>query len=613
MAVYNHKSYHCWKCGSSGDIINFVSDLEQVDFFAAVEKIAEELNIDVKRDPGYEKRKTVIEENKKKAFDYKHNVKAVNAYLKEKRGLTDDTIADFFLGADEYGSVTIPLIDDNSRFVGFAYRRFEKEPKYINSKNNEVFEKSSFFFNMNAAKKRLENVLYAVEGYFCAMSLHQDNKAAIAYNSITMTKDHIAKLSKLAETHPNVTVVIIPDNDGKAYKMVKKERDWINRFAPEVTFCVAILPDGIKDVNDLYMAGHKVEELPVESIDLFVLKQILLSCASTDAERNVTAGYAKTVRSPLVLEDISEYLSVRWSMDKKVVRDFLNISKTTDKLDEHFKGAEECFKETLELLQATPIQFGFPSIDAAIRGGGRKKDVTFIGGYSSVGKTFLTVQMCVDLVVRQHKNVLFFSLEMSAGALYERIIACMLGKDSYTVEKMILQGDPFVYALLEKLKERLFIIDENDMTCEEIEKHIKYANAKIFRDNPVDVVLIDYIQYMKDCQEFSALAATAKGMKPIAKRNNLHLIVLSQFNRGTKSWERPDMSALKGGGDLEASADIIFLLWRPGNDPAMVPEERKLCKNDIMLAIAKARRGCSMDEMKLLLDSKTSNIRESAL
>ena len=46
FVVYEHKTFHCWVCHASGDIINFVRLKFDLDFFAAVEKLADELNIE---------------------------------------------------------------------------------------------------------------------------------------------------------------------------------------------------------------------------------------------------------------------------------------------------------------------------------------------------------------------------------------------------------------------------------------------------------------------------------------------------------------------------------------------------------------------------------------
>ena len=610
FVVYNHRSFHCFVCGASGDIINLIECIKQVDFFNAVESLAEELNIDIQRDHSYVKRKSISNKHKDFVAKCKANVNTVEDYLTKKRGLRAETIKEFELGANEQGNVVIPFIDENNRYVGIALRKFEGNPKYVNSKNNELFTKAEFLFNLRGAKSKLNNELYLVEGYFCAMTLHQEGYAAAAYNSSQLSKQQCTKLQKLHETHPELTVVIIPDNDGVAYPLLAKTRRNIINYAPDVPFMVLLLPKGIKDVNDLYTAGrfNEFEEAPFIGLDEFVIHLELDKCSSVDAERKVAEKFIRDVKDPITVDNIATFLSKRWTIDKQVVCEFLKVSQNTRSLKEDFKTPEQCYEETRAMLLDKRLQYGITALDEGIRGGGRRKDVTFIGASAGAGKTFLTVQMCVDMVVRQGKNAIYFSMEMSAGALYERVLANLLEKSTEELDHLVRDNDPIVEQCLSKLKEHLYVVDKNGLTIQQVDAYVKEANAKLF-DGNLDVVFIDYIQYMRGCAEYQVLAETAKGMKPLAKDNNIHVVVISQLNRGSRTWEKPNLGDLKGGGDLEASADNVFLMWRPGTNPKLDPRELDFIKNDVMLCVAKARNGSTINEMCLLIDPKTSRMR----
>ena len=609
FCVYEHKTFHCWVCGKSGDVVHLIRYIKGVDFYTALEELAEELNVDLTKDPRYEKRKAIVNGYEKKAVECRKNLKAVKDYL-YKRGLTDETINFFELGADSYGNVYIPFIDENGRYVGGATRRFDGNPKYINNKNDDVFTKAEFLFNLRGAKDLLNNELYMVEGYFCAMSLHQNKMPCVSYNSAQPTKQHFVRLQKLHKVYKEMTVVLVPDNDGVAYPLLSKVRKNANNYAPDVPIEVLLLPDGVKDVNDFFVEHNldEFKELPRESLDLMVLKMSLSKCSSKTAERQIASEFIKSVKNDLVILDLANFLSKRWDIDLKVVQDFLQVSKIDVRLTEDFKDPETCLNETVKMLSEKTAEYGITTLDAGVRGGGRKKDVTFIGGYSSSGKTFVSMQMCMDMVVRQGLNVLFFSMEMSAGALYERIIANLLGKPTEIVDKMLIEGDSLAYQVLDKLKSKLYVVDKNGLSIEQVDAYIKDANVKLFEGN-LNVVFIDYLQYMKGCSSYEMMAETAKGMKPLAKDNGVHVVVLSQLNRNNRIWEKPNMADLKGGGDLEASADNIFLIWRPGANPQLIPEEAEHLRNVIMLGIGKARNGSRIEEIKLVLDDKTSRIK----
>lgn len=608
FCVYDHKTFHCWCCGKSGDVIHLIQYMDKVDFHTALEKLADELNVDLFRDPKYQKRKEIVQMHMANAIKYHGKVDAVRDYL-HSRNLNDETIDYFMLGADRKGNVTIPFIDVNGRYVGGAIRRFEGNPRYLNSKNDDVFTKSSFLFNLRGAKDKLTNELYMVEGYFCAMSMHQNDFACVAYNSAQPSKLHLAKIGDLQKTYPEMTVILIPDNDGIAYPLLTKVRKNIINYCPNVPFLVLLLPEGIKDVNEFF-EKHSKEELVLcdkISLDLMALKVELDKCSSIQAERKIAEKFAKTVKSNLALVEIGEYLTKRWQIGEKAIEDFLKVAQSDIQLTDDFKDADTCVQETVKMLSEKSMEYGYAAIDDNVRGGGRKKDVTFVGGYSSSRKTWFAIQMAVDAVVRQDKNALFFSMEMSAGALYERVVANLLGRPTEIVDQMLVEGDPLVYRVLDKLKQKLYVVDKNGLSISQVDAYVKDANAKLF-DGNLDVVFIDYIQYMRGCAEYQVLAETAKGMKPLAKENNVHVVVLSQLNRGSKIWEKPTMADLKGGGDLEASADNVFLLWKPSANPSLLPEEAKILRNDIMVGVGKARSGSKIEELKLVFDEDKSRI-----
>lgn len=610
FVVYDHKTFHCWACHASGDVINFIKDKYSVDFYTAVEKLADELNVDIEHDATYQSRKKAVSDNKEWALACKKNLKTVERYLEERRGLNPETMDYFQLGADSYGNVSIPFIDVNGRYVGHAVRRFEGTPKYLTNKNSDIFTKSEFLYNLRGVKEKLDNRLYMVEGFFCAMSLHQEDRAAVAYNSSQPTKQQLAKVAALQKMYPELTVILVPDNDGIAYGLLDKVRKNILRYASELPVEVLLLPDGVKDVNEFFSMGKTLEEfdeLKRVPLDIFVLDMLLAKCDSVLAEKHVVEEYAKTVSDNLTLLAISKTLSRRWEMDEKAVQDFLHVSQIGVALDEDLKDPEQCLAETIKMLKEPVMQYGLMPLDNGIRGAGRRKDVTIVGGCSGSGKTFMTVGMAADMAVRQRKHIIYFSMEMSAGALYERVLGYLLQRSSDVVDQMILEGDSLVYNVLDKLKEYIYVVDKNGLTIQEIDAYVKDANAKKF-DGQLDCIFIDYIQYMKGCAEYQVLAETAKGLKPLAKDNNIHVVCLSQLNRGVMPWEKPDMGKLKGGGDIEASADEILLLWRPGKDPALLPEEAEDKKNIVMVGIGKARNGARIEEAEMRLDVERSRI-----
>lgn len=609
FAVYNDGKYHCFKCSSSGTVINFYADLHRVRYDEAIRVLAEEFNLDIKRDQQYVVQMSEVEKNERVVAQYTRQVDKVEAYL-IKRGLTEEQIMDFKLGYDGKNLV-FPLRDANGRTIAFAVRQFDRKPKYINSKNGDLYDKSKYWYNIDKARKRINNRIILVEGYFDAIA-GDSQEPTIAYCGIEISKDQIHALKDLASNNQYLEILWLPDNDGKAIEIVPKVRERFLNIAPGLTVRVGIMPEGVKDLSDYVQSGGKIDNLENEALDMFVLKLLLNNCNSIQAEYKVTEKYMKTVNSPMVRSDIAKYLAQRWDKNEKEMRDWLSVStKSVDDLLSEFKDPLQCINEYGELLGGEPIGFGFPSLDKALRGGGRKQDVVFLGAYSSVGKTMVVIQMVIDMIIRQNKRVLFFSLEMNAGSLYERIIANLLGKSTQEIEALMKAKDPMIYRIVEKLEKRLFIVDTNHLSIEDMEERIKLANTRLAEEGRIDVVIVDYLQYMANTEDYEKLSKTARYFKPVAKEQNTMFIVLSQLNRGAMAWETPTMNMLKGAGDIEATGDIILFLWKPNLNPKLTAIEKEQLRNQIMLGVGKARRGCLAYEFELAFNEKETRVREA--
>jgi hypothetical protein len=106
-------------------------------------------------------------------------------------------------------------------------------------------------------------------------------------------------------------------------------------------------------------------------------------------------------------------------------------------------------------------------------------------------------------------------------------------------------------------------------------------------------------------------------MKEIAKNNNIVLVMLSQFNKQSQYKDKsgkvaePTQNELKGAGDIGASADVIYLIWRPylTSGESIDAEEEKYIT---CLKVAKARKGLKKGQshFKLVYNPDTGRLSE---
>ena len=211
--------YHCFGCGVGGDVIKFLMEKEGLGFIEAVEKLAEELNIDLK--PAYrndkmtQKRERIAAMNREAALYYM-GILSRNPYALrylENRGIGKEMIIAFGLGFAPAGGdqilkhllnkgytqeemyeanlvsynekrnqyydrfrnrIIFPIIDTKSRVVGFGGRVLDDStPKYLNSSDTPLYKKSRELYGLNRLMKvsNRERILL-VEGYMDVISLH---------------------------------------------------------------------------------------------------------------------------------------------------------------------------------------------------------------------------------------------------------------------------------------------------------------------------------------------------------------------------------------------------------------------------------------------------------
>ncbi|WP_418429823.1 DNA primase, partial [Blautia sp.] len=239
--------YYCFGCGAGGNVFTFIMEYENFTFIEAVKYLAERAGVKLpegeysKEQRAAADLKTVLlEVNKKAASYYYYQLKQESGrqayeYLKN-RELLDETIKSFGLGysskysdslyrylkgkgysdailkesglfsADErYGMhdkfwnrVMFPIMDVNNRVIGFGGRVMgDAKPKYLNSPETKIFDKSRNLYGLNIARKSRKNYLIVCEGYMDVISMHQAGFTnAVASLGTALTSGHASLMSR---------------------------------------------------------------------------------------------------------------------------------------------------------------------------------------------------------------------------------------------------------------------------------------------------------------------------------------------------------------------------------------------------------------------------------
>ena len=235
--------WHDFSANKGGDIFTFIMEVEGISFREALEKLAAQAGVDLSKyrggDAGVSKRKNRAREALALAAKYYQAClvrnKSVCEYVFYKRNLNRKTVEEFKIGYSPAGGkallnvlekrgftveelnlagllnqykgdlfrdrMMVPFIDTSGNVIGFTARILKKgEPKYLNTPETILFNKSRFIFGLYHAKEaiRRSNFIVIVEGNMDVISSHQAGvKEAVATSGTAMTEQHLKILSKL--------------------------------------------------------------------------------------------------------------------------------------------------------------------------------------------------------------------------------------------------------------------------------------------------------------------------------------------------------------------------------------------------------------------------------
>jgi|GEM_PF-4236638 len=253
----------------------------------------------------------------------------------------------------------------------------------------------------------------------------------------------------------------------------------------------------------------------------------------------------------------------------KVIRDlkdFLQSNDTTPQkrithIYDHIKNLI-LHMEKISKGEIKGIRTGLKSLDEH-SGGLQPSDLFIIAAETSQGKTALALTISYNIAVNSAAKVAIFSLEMSELQLTARMVSMETEISSKKILFSPLQSFEWVN-FNEKLK---YITDASIYIDDCKNSHIDYIVSGIkvaHMQHGIQVAVVDYLQLIKDPtkkNDESEIASNARRLKNVAKELNITVILLSQLKRSDRP--RPTIARLRGSGQIEESADIIALLWRP--------------------------------------------------
>lgn len=363
--------FHCFGCSVGGNVISYLMKYHGISFPEAVKMISRRYNIPIEtRKMSFAKRrwhqqKEALFRLNKAVIDFYSSAllnsdsgAAARKYL-SKRGITDDTIVKFKLGysPDSWDAIVnllrtqkiskktavqsglvlerkqkngyydrfrkrimFPIFDINMQVSGFGGRVMDDAmPKYMNSPETPVYNKSRILYGLHAAKQycRQAQKVFIVEGYFDFLSLYQRGvKNCVASLGTALTPDHVRILKGYAGQ-----MILVFDSDAAGINAAQKS---IKIFLKEgIDTRVLVLPKGFDP--DSYIVKHGEDKFKLIASKAKTMMRFLLD--------NAIETHGHSVEGRInVLNEMKQYFvfvedSVLISVYVKMLSETLNIAE----------------------------------------------------------------------------------------------------------------------------------------------------------------------------------------------------------------------------------------------------------------------------------------------
>jgi DNA primase len=375
--------YKCFGCGEDGDIFNFIQKIENVDFPEALEKLAKEAGVELKKPKVNSHIAKIYEINKLAARYYYQQLKESKEASKyiESRGFTKESIYKFGLGYAPGGfelleylqsqngkfskkelldsglfslknnklrtkffkRIMFPIRSTSGKVIGFSGRILpgnDKGPKYMNTPETPIYHKKDNVFGQYESRKaiRKEDMVIFCEGQTDVISAHQKGiENIVAPLGTALTIEQLQQLSKLT-----TNFFFIFDSDQAGQDAMERALLLISKLELRA---YAASPDPYKDVDEMLQEDENLlKKLVKKKTDLFsflLSKKIENLSPSDYSDITSTLTWAKKILSKIPSQSLrSIYINSLLSshffdpdMISDIKKDLLNPNRRSSTIE----------------------------------------------------------------------------------------------------------------------------------------------------------------------------------------------------------------------------------------------------------------------------------------
>ena len=218
-----------------------------------------------------------------------------------------------------------------------------------------------------------------------------------------------------------------------------------------------------------------------------------------------------------------------------------------------------------------------------------------------MGKTSLALNMVEDIILKQKKTVIFYSLEMDNTELLKRLFSSLSKISCFSVDNGMINSDSYksVTEAAEKISESPLVLSTNSsLNVTSLKASARRFAGRLNRDKEeLGLIVVDYLQLLTGSRgkrfenQTAEVTDISRQLKSLAIELKVPILTLSQLSRATEdhgSDGRPQLHHLRQSGAIEQDADLVIMIYRPNTyKKGMTDEERGKTE----LIVAKHRNG----------------------
>ena len=424
--------YYCFGCGAGGNVLTFIMEYENYSFPEALKYLADRVGVELPQQEMSEEmkrqqdlRSRILDINKMAARYYYYQLRSDSGnqamnYLKGRK-LSEETIHKFGLGySTKYGNdlyrylkskgisdellaqsglmnvdekkgmydkfwnrVIFPIMDVNGRVIGFGGRVMgDGKPKYLNSPETKVFDKSRNLYGLNIARTSRKKYMLVCEGYMDVIAMHQAGFTnAVASLGTALTSQHASLLKRYTDE-----VILTYDSDEAGVKAALRAIPLLKE-AGVSTKVLSMLP--YKDPDEFIKAlGTEEFQKRIDEAKNSFLFEIDVLQRNYDMQdpQSKTAFYEETAKKlmsfeqELERENYIEAVAARYGIGFDALRKLVNrmamknvpIPKTPVKIRQAKPEKDEGVVKSQKLMLTWLIEY--PSLYGTVKKYLKKED-----------------------------------------------------------------------------------------------------------------------------------------------------------------------------------------------------------------------------------------------